>query len=105
MRIRNSELLTELHLRWRECALCGETWPLSLHHISNKPRDDFEANLVMLCGDGTTGCHGKIEAHDHETRAKLALYIREWRLDTCAWLDWKFFYEGADSWLQRVYGA
>ncbi|HSE46092.1 MAG TPA: hypothetical protein VLA89_12270 [Gemmatimonadales bacterium] len=105
MRDRNAELTLELHLRWRECALCGETEPLTLHHISNKPRDDVEANLVMLCGSGTTGCHGMIEAWDPRKRAELATYIREHRMDTCAWLDFRFFHEGADNWLRRVYGA
>ena len=105
MRIRNPELLTELHLRWRECALCGRTQQLSLHHISNKPRDDVEADLVMLCGHGTTGCHGDIEAHNATRRAELASYIRECRLDTCAYLDEKFPHEGADLWITRVYGV
>lgn len=109
MRISNPELLVELHLRWQECALCYATaytaGRLSLHHISNKPRDDVEANLVMLCGSGTTGCHGLIEGWNQTKRAELASYIREHRLDTCGWLDYRFFYEGADNWLRRVYGA
>lgn len=105
MRIRNPDLLTQLHLRWRECVLCGRTSPLSLHHISNKPRHDVEANLVMLCGSGTTGCHGKIEAHDTFERWQLAIYIREHRLDTMSWLTSQYFHEKADAWLKRVYGA
>jgi hypothetical protein len=105
VRFRDPELLTRLHLRWRECALCGRTQQLSLHHISNKPRDDVEANLVMLCGDGVSGCHGDIEAQNATRRAELASYIREWRLDTFGYLDMKFPHEKADNWIARVYGA
>jgi hypothetical protein len=85
--------------------LCGETGHLSLHHISNKPRDDVEANLVMVCGSGTTGCHGLIEARDSSKRAELALYLRERRPDALAYLDETFPLEGADHWLQRVLGS
>lgn len=105
MRIRAPELLVELHLRWRECALCGTTEPLGLHHIANKPRDDVEANLVMLCGSGTTGCHGLIEARDSLTRRSLALHILASRPDTVEYLSQRFPLERAQAWLSRVYGA
>ena len=51
------------------CCRCGATAE-SIHH--RKPRgmggtrDDRAndlRNLVSLCGSGTTGCHGRIEAH------------------------------------------
>jgi hypothetical protein len=102
---RDPGLLAVLHLRWRCCALCGETWPLSLHHVSNKPRNDVEANLVMVCGSGTTGCHGLITVNDDDKRRELALYLREKRPDTLAYLEETFPREGADNWLQRVLGS
>lgn len=105
-RVRNPELYRYLHLRWRECVLCGESaTKLSLHHVSKHPRDDLEPNLVMLCGSGTTGCHGLIEAAAATKKRELAFYIREHRLDTISYLDWRFPHEGADSWLRRIYGA
>lgn len=85
-RTRDRELLRSLHLEWRECALCGATSPLSIHHISKHPRDDERANLVMLCGHGTTGCHGLIEAWDHSTVTALGKYILHSRGDTIAYL-------------------
>lgn len=89
-RVRDPELLRRLHLRWQECALCHGTahseGRLSLHHIAKHPRDDVEGNLVMLCGDGVRGCHGKIEARDPETRAKLRAHIRERRPDVLRYL-------------------
>lgn len=105
-RTRNGELLAVLHMRWQECALCYGTkyteGRLSLHHISRHPRDDVEGNLVMLCGDGTRGCHGLIEAHELNKQRELASYLRTWRSDTLAYLDARFPQEGADAWLQRV---
>jgi hypothetical protein len=91
-RVRDPQLLRALHRKWMECALCGETYArvrLSLHHVHKHPRDDLEANLVMLCGSGTTGCHGLIEAHDRRTCVKLAIYLIEDRLDTMAYLGEK----------------
>ncbi len=50
----------------RECRLCGTKTGLSLHHLL--PRSlggsDVLENLCWLCGTGTTGHHGAIEARD-----------------------------------------
>jgi len=85
-RIANPKLLAQLHHRWRSCALaevdsdnCVSV--LSLHHLVKHPRDDIEANLVMLCGSGTTGHHGLIEAHDHLTKVRLWSYLGRYRPD------------------------
>lgn len=78
-RIRDPGLLRTLHLRWHSCHLCGSTGHpiggLSLHHIHKHPRDDVEANLMMLCGSGTTGCHGDIEARVPAAMIRLARYL------------------------------
>lgn len=101
-RIKDPELLRIRHLRWRECALCGETGPIrSLHHIHRHPRDDVDANLVDTCGDGTTGCHGQIEAHDPKTMRQLREHI-DGRADTIEYLDAKLNGLGkALAWLDR----
>lgn len=71
-RVKDPELLRRLHRRWRECALCGDSRArLSLHHVHRHPRDDVTANLIMLCGDGTRGCHGRVEHHDPATMRDL----------------------------------
>lgn len=95
-RIRDPELLRRLHLEWRECALCrsvgfeNRVWlGLSLHHIVKHPRDDVRGNLVMLCGDGVRGCHGRIEHHDPETKRLLAEYIRRERPDVLEHISWR----------------
>ena len=105
-RIRDSELLRRLHLRWRSCALCGESFgTLSLHHVLPKGApyfgDDLEENLVMLCGSGTTGCHGLIEATDSETCFALGEHLWRERPDTLAYIRVKLGQPAASAWLER----
>jgi HNH endonuclease. len=115
-RIKDSDLLRELHLEWKECALCrsiGETregvpnpeglrWiGLSLHHIVKHPKDDVRGNLVMLCGHGTAGCHGLIEAHDPDTLKDLGRYILTTRGDTIAHLYERLGATAARAFLSR----
>lgn len=89
-RIRDPALLAQLHREWRECALCGSTQRrMSLHHIHKHPRDDVRANLAMLCGDGTTGEHGLIEAHSSVTSLLFGKYLIEERKDTMEYLGQK----------------
>jgi hypothetical protein len=95
-RVRDPELLRTLHLLWRgDCVLATddddecEFLHFSLHHIHKHPRDDVEANLVMLCGSGTTGHHGRVEAHDYEACSRLAVYLIKQRLDTIQYLGEK----------------
>jgi hypothetical protein len=93
-RVRDPELLRQLHILWRgECVLAdgGECFEerYSLHHVHRHPRDDVEANLVMLCGDGTRGHHGRIEAHDRAVSVQLYVYLVRERLDTMAYLGEK----------------
>lgn len=110
-RIVDGPLLALLHHEWVECALALDVAPFcsggiidgrSLHHVHNKPRDDVRANLVMLCGDGTRGCHGAIEKEDEETRRLLGRHIRLHRPDTFAYLTTKLGGAiQADEWLRR----
>lgn len=46
------------------CLACGEAAE-SLHHVVPRSQggDDVAANMAPLCGDGTRGCHGILEAH------------------------------------------
>ena len=48
------------------CRICDAEKADSLHHIVPKSLggDDVSDNLVPLCGSGTTGCHGLVEARD-----------------------------------------
>lgn len=53
--------------------------PSSLHHVVSKSLggDDVEENVVSLCGDGTKGHHGLIEAHDGETCRLFAAALQQ----------------------------
>lgn len=55
-----SEWQNLLRLKLGPCRVCGATQRASIHHVVE--RDDFGGdvieNLIPLCGDGTTGCHG-----------------------------------------------
>lgn len=100
-RIKDSLVLRTLHLEWRECALCGKTGQLSLHHINKHPRDDVRGNLVMVCGSGTTGCHGRIEAHDQQTMWLLGEHIMGCRGDTIVYLYEYLGAVAAQDWIRR----
>lgn len=104
-RVRDLELLATLHVRWRGTCVLDELGDCvsrySLHHIHRHPRDDVQANLVMLCGDGTTGHHGLITAEDETARATLGLYLVTQRLDTMTYLTEKLGSdEAARQWLR-----
>ena len=45
------------------CERCGQREPLSMHHRHKRGQGGTWApsNIVVVCGDGTTGCHGWIE--------------------------------------------
>jgi 5-methylcytosine-specific restriction endonuclease McrA len=42
------------------CEKCGSSGPLSMDHLKNRSQggDWRPSNIVVLCGSGTTGCHG-----------------------------------------------
>lgn len=100
--------------RWREihaakhgpCYVC---WYLgrpqlddrvTLHHVVAKSLggSDTEANLVPLCGDGTTGCHGLVEAHDQETCQAFAAALQKYDDAAYAYAVGKL---GEDGFLRR----
>lgn len=102
-RVRDKELLKHLHFVWRECALCHTTGKLSLHHIHKHPRDDVKGNLVMLCGDGVQGCHGRIESHHGPTVKRLMQHIINARPDTVSYLMVTMGAEAASEWIRQQY--
>src|SRR5688500_4725357 len=48
------------------CRVCEAFQAATLHHLVSKSLggDDVADNCVPLCGSGTTGCHGLVEAYD-----------------------------------------
>lgn len=60
-------------VRWRDrdrCRRCGTYTPGgSLHHRQGRGGADPHraANLILLCGSGTTGCHGHVHSNPSES--------------------------------------
>lgn len=59
------------------CALCGSTYALTLQHRrargmggTKRTSTNSPAALVVLCGSGTTGCHGMIESQPDLARSR-----------------------------------
>lgn len=83
------------------CYVCGGRWE-SLHHVYPRGQggDDVIVNLVPLCGSGTTGCHGLVEARDPQARATLGAKLS----DAHRWyVRYKLGEEQGDAWLERHY--
>lgn len=64
------------------CVRCG-VWGGNVHHRqmrSQAPKDAVHVveNLLLLCGSGTTGCHGWVHAHPAESYRKGWL-VRSWQ--------------------------
>lgn len=100
-RVRDPDLLRELHHEWRECCLCGETDHLSLHHVLKRPRSDVRQNLVMLCGDGVRGCHGLVEANHGPTLRLLVGYLLAARADVIFHLRQTLGLEATAQWIEH----
>ena len=96
----NATLVAVLTQRW--CSVC-ERPSATGHHVYPRGQggDDVQANLVAVCGSGTTGCHGLIENADHDTRAALGRYLLARRPDTLEYLRDKLGPSAASEWLHR----
>lgn len=74
----------------------GGAWHSTHHRQSRRFHDNGPANLVRLCGSGTTGCHGWAHAHPAEVRRlgyivpgwadPRTVPVRDWR-GVWLWLD------------------
>jgi hypothetical protein len=86
-RIRDPELVRRMHFEFEECCICGDVL-FSVHHVLKRSQggDDVRANLVALCGSGTTGCHGLVEGAEKDACAALGRYLETERGDTIAYL-------------------
>lgn len=83
------------------CRACGVSGSLNRAHLVAKGQrgDDVDANIVPLCGSGTTGCHGALTDH-RPGWPLIAARLRE-NL-TQAEIDYCVAKKGWD-WLDRTY--
>lgn len=86
-RIKDPELMRQAHWAFDECVICGSI-NISIHHILPRGQggDDVWENLVPLCGSGTTGCHGGVEAGLDSACRALGRYVMSERPDTVDYL-------------------
>lgn len=99
---------TRAVLREPRCVLCPNPSATG-HHVI--PRggpyygDDVPENIVAVCGSGTTGCHGEIEARREWALRSLGEYLATRRPDTIAYVREKLARGNApdagDAWLER----
>lgn len=89
------------------CVVCGLHGGTCHHVLPRSERgDDVDANGVTLCGSGTTGCHGLVEARDPAARAAVGKYVLRDRSDTIEYLDGKLGgLDRALDYLRRHYGC
>ncbi len=82
MRLRDPALLRLLKYQYDECALCGRTELLHLHHVLFRSHggDDVRANIVCLCRP----CHDGV--HRGTTKNVLSAYLQEHRPDVVEYL-------------------
>ncbi|MER7014528.1 HNH endonuclease signature motif containing protein [Saccharopolyspora sp. NPDC000359] len=66
---------------WPLCERCGVALGTNVHHRrprgaggSKDPATNTPSNLLLLCGSGTTGCHGWVESN------RAAAYRHGWLL-------------------------
>lgn len=108
-RIKDPELMRKAHWAFDECVICGGI-DISIHHILSKSStasgqgDDVWENLVPLCGDGTSGCHGAVEHELDSVCRAVGLYLIQERPDTLFYLERKLgSREAAAEFLRRRY--
>jgi hypothetical protein len=61
------------------CERCGAGFNLSYHHRLKRSQggDWVPQNIVLVCGSGTTGCHGWIE-HNPDRAGRDGWHVRPW---------------------------
>lgn len=101
-RIVDRQATTRACLTYRTCGICGHRSETGHHVISRKQGgDDVLANIVPLCGSGTTGCHGRIENEEIGARKVLGAHLVENRPDVIEYVREKLGPVQAHDWLRR----
>jgi hypothetical protein len=119
LKVSDETRFTVLSRNGYKCEKCGSDflWGVSVHHRrprmmggSSNPQLHLSANLIALCGSGTTGCHGWVESHRTESR-ELGYLIQKvesaelipFRDDTGIW--WHIYNDGTKTRLDTLRGT
>jgi len=94
------ERIREEKINGRSCRVCVAFLAATAHHLVPRSLggDDVEDNLVGLCGSGTTGCHGLVEARDPWACSLLGLRLTD--AERAYVIEKK-----SAAWLERYYGV
>lgn len=62
------------------CEVCGAAKATNAHHRKNRSQGGPHAlsNLLLLCGSGTTGCHGAVTMNPHWACGR-GLSVKSWQ--------------------------
>jgi hypothetical protein len=93
------------------CEVCGARRADSMHHRVKRGRGGpwTPSNILHTCGSGTTGCHGRIEAHpaiaadfgyDLPT-GEVPTTVPVWLRNVHGWAWWLLDDEGCLAWTDR----
>jgi hypothetical protein len=108
-RIVDPKVFERARLREPWCVICEDARTQSIHHVVKRSQggDDVPANLVGLCGDGTRGCHGRVEAREKAALRRLAEYLMTDRDDFLDYLTELHKGDGdrALAWMVRNLGV
>lgn len=99
-RVRDRELMKQLHLDRGVCCLCENYHPSShLHHVYPRGQggDDVRENLVFLC----FRCHDRIHANDTQKCAELGQFLARERQDVLSYIDQKLGHPASDMWMVK----
>lgn len=102
-RIKDPKVMRDMHAAGVQCVLCAKRG--SLHHVLPRSRggDDVYENLIGLCGSGTTGHHGLVEAYDLDTRNDIGSWLLSERPDIIDYVKRRLGDEEGAAWLERKY--
>ncbi len=95
---------TRAVIKRRACGICGQPAATG-HHVLKRGAphfgDDLDANIVSLCGSGTTGCHGLVENENRAARKSLGEHLSADRPDTVFYVLEKLGDTPGRDWLKR----
>lgn len=77
-RVRDPAVLRQVVFESDECVSCGDTTRRrSAHHVLHRSQggDDVRENLLVLCGDGVAGCHGRYHNGDAQVLSLISAAI------------------------------
>ena len=108
IRIVDARAIANAKVARPRCEMCG-AGPVTTHHVVPKGAphfgDDVLANLVSLCGHGTSGCHGDIEHKRSSATAQLGLHLTRRRPDVIEYVEAKLGGVAGPDWFRRTFGV